>query len=104
MPFDDMVGDLLRDPDFGQAATFKPKVGTNVTCYVILTKEISNQPLIGDGQAWESGLTIEYQLSDVGIEADRDDMFDIGSTEYVVRRILENDGLTVKVAVIESYS
>lgn len=94
----DEIGEDLFD-DLGQEATFTPSVGDAVSCQVHLYTGTENQPIGLDAQVWGSETTIEYQLDEVGKEADAGETFLIGSTTYTVKHVVENSGRFVTVAV-----
>ncbi len=82
----------------GQSATFTPVVGDPVpSLQVDLDQEVDWQG--GTAQVYESGLKIEYILSDIGYEANPGDIFTIDETDYTVKSVVENDGWFVTVAV-----
>ncbi|MBW2342509.1 MAG: hypothetical protein JRF53_00590 [Deltaproteobacteria bacterium] len=83
----------------GKDAVFTPAVGDPVSCKVNLEKGSDFQPGGLDAQVWGSETSIEYRLAEVGKEADRDEVFTVGGTDYTVKDVMENDGRFVKVAV-----
>lgn len=95
--FDNMGEDLFET--LGRDATYKPLTGSNVTCKVNLEKEIDPQPIGSESQAWASRLTLEYRLAEVGLQANRGDIFQIGSDQYRVQSVIEGDERFVKVAI-----
>ena len=97
LTFDNMAEDLFDT--LGQDATYKPLTGENVSCKVIIEKEFDPQPIGSESQAWASRSTLEYRLDEVGQQANRGDIFTIGSTDYKVQSVIEGDQRFVKVAV-----
>ncbi len=83
----------------GQAATFTPAVGPSVACRVSVESELDMRPSGYEASAWETGNTIEVLLSDLPAEPAKGSTFLVGQTLYTVKRVLENDGRFVKVAV-----
>jgi hypothetical protein len=61
--------------------------------------EVEPQPDGFAGGAWTQVTTIEGLLADFGGEPDTGDTVVIGTTTYTIKRVLENDGRWVKVAV-----
>ena len=82
----------------GEAATFTPATGAAVTCYVLLSIAVDMQPDL-DTQSWMTGKTIECLFADIGRTPERGETFVVDSVTYTVASIIENDGLTVKMAV-----
>jgi hypothetical protein len=52
-----------------------------------------------DTQVYERGTTIEVQLSEIGAEPNRGDVFVVGTETFTVQSIDSNDGDTV-VAIV----
>ncbi|MFZ7126408.1 MAG: head-tail joining protein [Desulfobacterales bacterium] len=103
MSFDDDVSrmlDKIYDADRGmaKAATFTPQAGDPVACLVLLEEEASVVSAEAFS-AWQQMTTIEARLSEIGAEPSAGDVFTVGSVDYAVRQVLENDGYTVKVQV-----
>jgi hypothetical protein len=94
---DDMAEDLFDT--LGQDATYIPITGDPVSCKVNRTKDIDPQPIGSEAQAWASTDSIEYRLDEVGQEANRGDIFRIGSTDFTVQAVIEGDERFIKVAV-----
>ena len=86
-------------------ATYTPLGGTTINCKIFIDFNVMLQPSGIETQVWERGTTIEVSLSSyagVGIgtaEPNRGDTFVYEEVTYTVQAILENDGLTVKMAV-----
>ena len=97
--WDEMAEDISDDPDMSQAATFTPAVGDAVSLNVALNLVTELQPGGLEAQAWGSETTIEYLLSDIGREADRDETFVVAGTTYTVQDVDKNDGIFVTVNV-----
>lgn len=95
-----MAWDIFAALATEENATFTPGVGDPVTgLSVDIVKEINWQPA-GESEVWETGITIEYILVDVGSEANQGDTFTADDTTvYTVHAVIENDGRFVKVAV-----
>lgn len=89
----------------GETAVFTPATGSPVSCYVFINFNVDLQPSGMEVQVWERGTVIEALLTDsgegtaIGREPDRGETFTVAGTVYTVKATLENDGLTVKVAV-----
>jgi hypothetical protein len=83
----------------GHPATYTPAGGQAVTLRVNLEVEVEPQPDGYGGGAWTQITTIEGLISGFGREPDIGDTVAIGAVTYTVKRVLENDGLWVKVAV-----
>jgi len=79
----------------GQSATYQPVVGDQVTCTVHYDRELSVTPEDYDVQAHGPLETIEGLLHQLGQEPNDGDKFIIGSITYIVKGILENDGIFV---------
>jgi len=97
--FDEICEDLTNDLDMSQVATFTPEVGDAVSLRVAVAIEAAFQPGGLEAQAWGSETTIEYLLSDIGREANRDETFTVNGVTYTVKDVAENDGVFVKVNV-----
>jgi len=82
----------------GELATFTPATGAAVTCYVLLSIAVDLQPDL-DTQSWATGKTIECLYADIGRTPERGETFLVESVTYTVASVIENDGLTVKMAV-----
>lgn len=82
----------------GESATFTPTTGAAVTCYVLLMIAVDIQPDL-DTQSWMTGKTIECLFADIGRTPERGETFLVDSVTYTVASVIENDGLTVKMAV-----
>lgn len=82
----------------GESATFMPTTGSAVTCYVLLSIAVDIQPDL-DTQSWMTGKTIECLFADIGRTPERGETFLVDSVTYTVASVIENDGLTVKMAV-----
>lgn len=80
-------------------ATFWPETGEPITLNVELRVETEFQPIAFEGQTFEHMTTILYVLADIGREVDSGEVFEISSTKYTVRSIIENDGYFVKCEV-----
>ena len=61
--------------------------------------ETDLQPMGFEGQAFEQMRTILYAYADIGREVDVGEEFEISSTIYTVRSVIENDGCFVKCEV-----
>ena len=87
----------------GEDAIFTPAAGDAVSCMVFIDFNVMLQPGGGEAQVWQQGTTIEALLSEIGRAPNRGEKFTLDipedGTEYTVQAILENDGLTVKMAV-----
>ena len=94
----------------GEDAIFTPAAGDAVSCMVFIDFNVMLQPGGGEAQVWQQGTTIEALLSEIGRVPNRGEMITVypdaasrsagtDGTEYTVQAILENDGLTVKMAV-----
>jgi hypothetical protein len=83
----------------GEDATFTPDAGDPIPCKVFIDFNVMLQPAGVNTQVWARGTTIEGLLSVLGREPKQDETFTVNSIVYTVQGILENDGLTVKVAV-----
>ena len=88
--------DILAE--IGQDATYSHPGDDPVSCKVNVEIGVDLQPE-GNAQVWEKGVTVEYAIDEVGREADSGDTFTIGTVTYTVKRVVENDGYFVKVAV-----
>lgn len=97
--FDNAFSDLYTTHPEAQSATYTPRVGAPVSCTVFLDTETEYEPEGYQSQVWGSVKSIEYRLSEVGGEADEGDKFTIGSTDYTVIGVLENDGRFCKCLV-----
>lgn len=95
--FRQAVIDILSDKE--DAVYFSQETLISVVCKVSVEIGVDLQPE-GNSQSWEKGVTIEYDLDEVGREADSGDTFTVGTTVYAVKAVLENDGFFVKVAVV----
>ena len=95
--FDSAAEDIFNA--LGQAATYTPAVGPAVSCQVVVEHEVEYGPSGFDASTWERGTTIEAILSDLPAEPDSGATFLVGTTTYTVKRVLENDGRFVKLAV-----
>ncbi|HHT9136471.1 MAG TPA: head-tail joining protein [Candidatus Wunengus sp. YC60] len=82
----------------GETATFTPTTGAGVTCYVLLSIAVDMQPDL-DTQSWMTGKTIECLFADIGRTPERGETFVVDSVTYTVASVIENDGMTVKMAV-----
>ncbi len=90
--------------DLGEAAVYTPDGGQPVACHVFIEFDVSLEPDGMTTQAWQRATVIEALLSELGnAEPNKDDIFVIASGDgagiYKVIRILENDSITVKMAV-----
>ena len=94
----------------GEPAVFTPAAGEAVPCMVFIDFDVALQPAGIESQIWQRGTTIEALLSEIGRVPNRGEMITVypdaasrsagtDGTEYTVQAILENDGLTVKMAV-----
>jgi len=83
----------------GASATFTPSEGDAVTCNVFVEKNVEMEPAGYEARAWETGTTILAVLDVLGKEPDSGETFEVGDDTYTVKRVLENDGVFVKVAV-----
>lgn len=81
------------------AATFTPAGGSSIGCSVIVNRSVLLQPSGMDTQVYERGTTIEVQLSEIGAEPNRGDVFVVGTETFTVQSIDSNDGDTV-VAIV----
>jgi len=97
--FDEICEDLTNDSDMSQDATFTPAVGDAISLRVDVAIETDFQPGGLEAQAWGSETTIEYLLSDIGREANRDETFTVNGVTYTVKDVAENDRVFVKVNV-----
>ena len=89
---------VLRD--LGEAAVYTPYGGAAVACHVCIDFNVALEPDGMTTQAWQRATVIEALLSELGsVEPDRNATFLVDGVTYTVQRILENDGLTVKMAV-----
>jgi len=95
--FDKALADIFSIR--GTAAIFTPAEGDPLSCRVLIERDTDLQPGGYEAQAWGRGTTLEYRLDEVGKEADRGETFTVGSDVWTVRKVEENDGLTVKVVV-----
>ena len=82
----------------GELAMFTPATGSAVSCYVLLSVAVDMQPDI-DTQSWMTGKTIECLFADIGRAPERGETFLVDSVTYTVASVIENDGMTVKMAV-----
>jgi len=82
----------------GETATFTPATGAAVTCYVLLSIAVDLQPDL-DTQSWTTGKTIDCLYASIGRTPERGETFLVDSVTYTVASVIENDGLTVKMAV-----
>lgn len=80
-------------------ATFWPTTGAPITLNVEKRVETNLQPGGFDGQVWEQMTTILYVFADIGREVDTGEVFEISSTKYAVRSVIENEGYFVKCEV-----
>jgi len=90
----------IRAAGFGYSAIFTPAVGDPVPDIMVdLSTGVDYQPGSIEAQVWGSEKTLEYLLSDIGREVNRDEFFTIDETAYTVQGIQENDGRFVKAVV-----
>lgn len=89
----------------GEDATFRPAGGTERACKVFPGYSSSEMPMGLDGQFLGQSMTIEVLLSDddgigVGtIPPAKDDEFVLDGMTLTVKRMINNDGLSCKLAV-----
>lgn len=97
--FTDAMDDLAAT--LGETATYTPADGGAVVSGVPVNVEleVEEQPGGYEGPAWTQVMTVEGRLADFGGQPNKDDTIAIGATTYTVRRVLEDDGVFVKVAV-----
>jgi hypothetical protein len=97
-----MAADLstvfFNTDDFAESAIYTPVSGAAVACSVLIDHNIELQPSGLDSQVSVTATVIESMVSEVGIPV-VGATFTIGSTEYEIRELLENDGLITRVAV-----
>jgi hypothetical protein len=82
-------------------AVFTPAVGDPVPLKVNVEQGTELQPGGLEAQAWGTATTVEYLLSDIGRETDKDEFFtmDAGGAVYTVQAIEENKDGFVKAIV-----
>ena len=80
-------------------ATFWPETGEPVTLNVEKRIETEFQPIGFEGQAFDKMTTILYVYADIGREVNVKEEFEINSTIFTVRSVIENDGYFVKCEV-----
>ena len=85
--------------EIGEDAIFEPIEGDPIPCMVDIRRNTLYQPAGMETQVWELGTTIEVLLSVIGRAPKQGETFTIGSVVYKVKAILENDGMTAKMAV-----
>ena len=83
----------------GEDATYTPAGGETASPKVNVETEVEGQPNGMNGTAWVQIQTIEGLLSEFGQEPNVGDTITVGATTYTVKRVIENDGIFVKVAV-----
>jgi hypothetical protein len=96
--FAQAMGDVSQS--LGAVVTYCPLgTGDEISMTVSIDMEIEQSPDGFQGGAWSQVLTIEGLLSDFTAEPNIGDEIHDGDTVYTVKRVLENDGIFVKVAV-----
>jgi hypothetical protein len=92
---DDLTGTL------GETAVYTPGDGGAAVSGVPVNVEIEveGQPDGYNGTAWTQIQTVEGLLADFGQEPNEGDTIEMAGTIYTVKRVLENDGIFVKMAV-----
>jgi len=100
--FTDAMDDLAAT--LGETATYTPADGGEAVPGVPVNVEIEveGQPDGFGGAAWTDVRTIECLLADLGRVPEDGDTFTLGGTDWTVGRVIENDGVFVKVAVKEA--
>jgi len=83
----------------GEDAVFTPATGDPIPCHIFIDFSVELQPNGALAQVWEQGTVIEALLSEILREPNRGETFIYDSTDYTVKAVLNNDGLTVKVVV-----
>lgn len=83
----------------GEDAIYTPTGGDPVDCHIFIDFNVQLQPDGFQAQAWDRATIIECLLSEVGAEPNRGDAFIYDGTTYEVKRVVENDGFTIKAAV-----
>jgi len=99
--FSDIAGTLAgaNNQIFGDPARFLPAGSVPVEgCMVDVEYDVELQPEGYDSVVFERATTLEAMVSEVG-EVERGDTFEVEGTTFNVRKILENDGVFVKVVV-----
>lgn len=95
-----MAGSLERFfSKSGSDSVYTPLSGSAVPCKIFIEFEVRLQPAL-DGQTWEEATVITARLAEIGKEPTRGETFLYDETSYTVQKVIENDGLTVQVAVI----
>jgi hypothetical protein len=90
----------------GEDAIYTPTGGTQVACKVMIEIGVQLQPAGLDAQVTQTGTVIQALLSakaGVGIGTSvpaRGNTFTWDSTVYKVSSVLENDGFSVRLAVV----
>jgi len=100
MSFDTDLTDSLLDlfTIAGQEATLI-RCGVETPCHADVIKGVDLQPSGFFMQVSGNSTVIEFLLSEIVTEPDRNDTVIVGTTVYTVESIAENDGYTVKVVV-----
>ncbi len=83
----------------GEDAVYTPLSGSPVNCKVFVDHDVQNEPRGFDAVTWQRWTQIEALLKDVVTEPSRGSSFSVEETNYVVEKILSNDGFTVVMAV-----
>jgi hypothetical protein len=82
----------------GRRVRFLPINGQEKTCRAIIVKGVSAEPSGFSSQVIDSQIQISFKKRDVG-RPQTGDQITINKDKFTVDRILEDDGLVVKVSV-----
>jgi len=83
----------------GEEAIFHPATGEGIPCHVFIDFDVDVKVEDLETQVWERTTVIEADLAEIGREPVRDEGFTVAGVMYRVKRILGNDGFSVKAAV-----
>lgn len=101
--FDDFANNVLIDgiqQVFWVDAVYTSLSGGDVDCKVGLSHDVILQPSSYDAQVIETGSTVQALYADVG-EPVKGDSFEVGSINYTIARITDNDKTFVTMQVVE---
>lgn len=100
---DQMASDLsdvfFDTDDFADVAVYSPPTGSDVACSVVLEHNVELQSTGMESQVTVYTTVIESMISEVGIPA-IGGTFTVSGTEYEIRELIDNDGMTSRVAVV----
>lgn len=97
MPFSNLDAELLNT--FGAAGSYTLQGGSAVATQILIEEEID--PFGGAGfetRTQETG-KVAFVLASVATDPKRGDTLTVGTTTYLVREVLNDDGLLVKLSV-----